>query len=150
LPGVRAMPDNMTPAQRSERMSRVKNKDSKAEMRVRSVVHRMGFRYSLHNKKLPGKPDLVLAKHKKVILIHGCFWHQHGVCRPLSVPKHNSDFWRKKFAYNVERDQRNIRQLRELGWRVLVVWECETKDSETLEAILRRFLSQAGSTHTVK
>jgi DNA mismatch endonuclease (patch repair protein) len=134
------MPDNMTPEERSERMSRVRNKDSKAEMRVRRVVHGMGFRYRLHNKTLPGKPDIVLTRHKKVILIHGCFWHQHGVCRPLSVPEHNSDFWRKKFADNVERDRRNIRRLQDLGWQVLVVWECETKDSGALESKLRAFL----------
>jgi DNA mismatch endonuclease, patch repair protein len=140
------MPDNMSPTQRSERMSRVKNKDSKAEMRVRSLVHRMGLRYRLHNKNLPGKPDIVLVRHKKVILIHGCFWHQHGVCRPLSVPEHNSDFWRKKFADNVERDKWNVRKLKELGWKVLVVWECETKNPETLEAKLRRFLRPASST----
>jgi DNA mismatch endonuclease (patch repair protein) len=104
------------------------------------MVHRLGFRYRLHNKKLPGRPDVVLPKHKKVILVHGCFWHQHGVCRPLSVPANNSEFWRKKFAQNVERDKRNFQQLNELGWQVLVVWECETKDAEVLETILRRFL----------
>lgn len=134
------MPDIMTPTQRSERMSRVKGKDSKAETRVRSAVHRMGFRYRLHDTKLPGKPDMVLARHGKVILIHGCFWHRHGVCRPLSIPENNPDFWRKKFAENVERDKRNIRQLKALGWRVLVIWECETRDTDALETRLRAFL----------
>ena len=134
------MPDIMTPTQRSQRMSRVKCKDSKAEMRVRRMVHRLGFRYRLHNKKLPGKPDMVLTRHKKVILIHGCYWHQHGVCRPLAIPENNSDFWRKKFADNLRRDRRNFEQLTELGWNVLVVWECETKDAEALGARLRAFL----------
>ncbi len=136
------MADTLTPDERSERMSRVRNKDSKAEMRVRKLVHAMGFRYRLHNKTLPGKPDLVLARHKKVILIHGCFWHQHGVCRPLSTPEHNSGFWRKKFDDNVKRDQRNLKQLQELGWNVLVIWECETKDAKLLESKLRDFLTR--------
>ena len=134
------MPDTMTPQERSERMSRVKNKDSKAELRVRGIVHRLGFRFRLHNKSLPGKPDIVLPRHGKVILIHGCYWHRHGVCRPLSIPENNPEFWREKFDGNVERDRRNIRQLRELGWDVLVVWECETKDAESVEAKLRDFL----------
>ncbi len=94
-------------------------------MRVRRMVHRMGYRYRLHNKKLPGKPDLVLARHKKVILIHGCFWHQHGVCRPLAVPQQNNpDFWREKFSDNVAPDQRNLQQLKvSPAWEFLVVWE---------------------------
>jgi DNA mismatch endonuclease (patch repair protein) len=137
------MPDIMTKEERSERMSRVKNKDSKAEKRVRSLVHRMGFRFRLHNKKLPGKPDIVLTRHKKVVLIHGCYWHQHGVCRSLAIPENNPDFWRKKFAENVERDKRNIRALNELGWRVLVIWECETKDAEKLEAKIHSFLCES-------
>jgi DNA mismatch endonuclease, patch repair protein len=134
------MPDIMTREERSERMSRVKNKDSKPEMRVRSLVHRMGYRFRLHNKKLPARPDIVLSRHRKVILIHGCYWHQHGVCRPLAIPENNPDFWRKKFAENVQRDKRNLRELKKLGWRVLVVWECETMDAKLLERKLRRFL----------
>src|SRR5690242_10554506 len=105
------MSDTMTPEERSERMSRVKNKDSKAEIRVRSLVHRMGFRFRLHNKKLPGRPDLVLPRHRKVILIHGCFWHQHGVCRPLSIPQSHPEHWKKRFADNVARDRRNLADL---------------------------------------
>lgn len=136
------MPDTMTPEERSERMSRVRNKDSKAELRVRRLVHGMGYRYRLHNRTLPGKPDVVLARHKKVIFVHGCYWHQHGVCRPLAVPENNTEFWRKKFADNVERDRRNLQQLKEMGWDVLVIWECETKDTEALESKLRDFLTQ--------
>jgi DNA mismatch endonuclease (patch repair protein) len=134
------MPDIMTPQERSERMGRVKNKNSRPEILVRSLVHRMGFRFRLHGKKLPGKPDIVLVRHKKVIFIHGCYWHQHGVCRPLAIPENNSDFWRRKFADNVDRDKRNIEELAELGWRVLVVWECETKDLPTLKDKLQTFL----------
>ncbi len=136
------MADTMTPEERSERMSRVRSRNSKPEMRVRSLVHRLGFRYRLHNKMLPGKPDIVLTRHKKVILIHGCYWHQHGVCRPLAIPENNPDFWRKKFAENLERDRRNLEELAELGWQVLVVWECETKDAEGLEAKIRGFLDK--------
>ncbi|HEV3386146.1 MAG TPA: DNA mismatch endonuclease Vsr [Gemmata sp.] len=134
------MADTMTPTERSERMSRVKNKNSKAELNVRSLVHLLGFRYRLHNPKLPGKPDIVLTRHRKIILIHGCYWHQHGVCRPLAIPQNNTEFWRSKFADNVERDKRNLRDLKKLGWKVLVVWECQTGDYRILERKLRRFL----------
>ncbi len=105
------MPDIMTSEQRSERMSRVRNKNSKPEMRVRSLLHRLGFRFRLHDASLPGKPDMVLRRHAKVILMHGCYWHRHGVCRPLSISENNPDFWRKKFAENVRRDRKNVRDL---------------------------------------
>jgi DNA mismatch endonuclease (patch repair protein) len=135
-----AMPDIMTKEERSERMSRVKGKDSKPEKRVRSFLHRLGFRFRLHVAGLPGKPDIVLPRHRKIILVHGCYWHRHGVCRRLSIPENKPDFWRKKFAGNVERDRRNILELKNLGWDVLVIWECQTKDEETLKAIVTRFL----------
>jgi DNA mismatch endonuclease, patch repair protein len=134
------MADTLTRKQRSERMSRVKNKDSKAEKLVRSLVHRLGFRFRLHNSKLPGKPDIVLPRHRKIIFIHGCYWHQHGVCRPLAIPQNNPDFWRKKFEGNVERDKHKLQELEALGWTVLVVWECETKNTQALETKLRAFL----------
>lgn len=130
----------MTPAERSERMSRVRSKNSAAELRVRSFVHRLGFRFRLHAGKLPGKPDIVLPRHRKVIFVHGCFWHRHGLCRPLSVPSSNPDFWRDKFAKTVARDRRNVQDLLGLGWQVLVLWECETRDADLLEAKLRAFL----------
>ena len=139
-----SMADIMTSEQRSERMSRVRNKDSKPEMRVRSLLHCLGFRFRLHVTSLPAKPDIVLRRHAKVILMHGCYWHRHGVCRPLSIPENNSDFWRKKFAENVKRDRRNIRQLKKLGWGVLVIWECQTTDAEKLEAIVLKFLNPDG------
>ncbi len=134
------MSDTMTPEERSARMSLVRNKDSKPEMRVRSVVHRLGYRFRLHNRKLPGKPDIVLPRHRKIIFVHGCYWHQHGVCRALAIPENNPDFWRKKFAENVQRDENIIRELTELGWQVLVVWECETKDAIALKEKLASFL----------
>ena len=134
------MPDIMTADQRSERMGRVKSKDSKAELRVRSLVHGLGFRFRLHGRMLPGKPDIVLPRHRKVILVHGCFWHRHGVCRSLSVPTNNADFWREKFAKTIERDKRNIEELCGMGWNVLVIWECETRDANLLQTKLRAFL----------
>lgn len=136
------MPDNMTTEQRSERMSRVRNKDTKPERVVRSLLHRLGYRFRLHDKKLSGKPDIVLARHRKVVFIHGCFWHRHGVCRALSIPENNSDFWARKFAENVRRDGEKLAALREAGWDVLVVWECQTKDRDKLERTVRSFMNK--------
>ena len=145
------MPDILTPAERSARMSRVRSKNTKPEVAVRSLLHRMGFRFRLHAKALPGKPDIVLPKHRKAIFVHGCFWHRHGVCRPLSLPASNTAFWEKKFADNVARDRRKLRALRRAGWRVLVLWECQVRDREPLERRLRRFLTTgfAARTRTV-
>lgn len=134
------MSDILTPAERSERMSRVRSKDTKPEKVVRSLLHAMGFRFRLHGKKLPGKPDIVLPKHRKAIFVHGCFWHRHGVCRPLSLPTSNTEFWAKKFAENVSRDKRKLTALRRAGWSVLVVWECQIKHREKLQRRLQRFL----------
>lgn len=136
------MPDIMTLQERSERMSRVRNKDTKPEKVVRSLLHRLGFRFRLHDKKLPGKPDIVLPRHEKVIFVHGCFWHRHGVCRALSIPENNPDFWRRKFESNVKRDREKLTALREAGWDVLVVWECETKDHDELRKVLRSFMKR--------
>lgn len=104
------------------------------------MIHRMGFRFRLHKKDLPGKPDIVLSKHRKVIFVHGCFWHVHTGCSHFTLPKTNSQFWLKKLKQNVERDEHNIRRLEEMGWKVLVVWECETKKPETLMDKLQEFL----------
>lgn len=136
------MPDIMTRKQRSERMSRVRNKDTKPEKVVRSLLHRLGYRFRLHEKNLPGKPDIVLPRHAKVIFVHGCFWHRHGACRELSIPENNADFWEKKFEQNVHRDQEKIVALGEAGWSVLVVWECETRNPATLEQVLLDFLKE--------
>lgn len=134
------MPDIMTPQQRSERMARVRDRDTKPEKRVRSILHRLGYRFRLHVNKLPGKPDIVLPRHAKAIFVHGCFWHRHGVCRPLSIPENNADFWRRKFEDNVRRDRNKLAALRACGWAVLVVWECQTKDRGKLEKKLRSFM----------
>lgn len=109
---------------------------------MRSVLHRMGFRFRLHRKDLPGCPDIVLPKHRKVIFVHGCFWHGHKGCPRSARPSTNRDFWEKKLSGNVKRDKKNLRELNELGWKTLVIWTCETKDSDRLNALLSGFLSE--------
>jgi len=122
------MSDVHSPEQRSFNMSRIRSKDTKPELVVRSLVHQLGYRFRLHVQDLPGKPDLVLPAHRKVIFVHGCFWHMHQ-CRYGRVsPATNAEFWSSKRQSNVSRDQRNRRQLRAEGWSVFVVWECWTKD----------------------
>ncbi|MEM7730596.1 MAG: DNA mismatch endonuclease Vsr [Pseudomonadota bacterium] len=136
------MPDILTPDQRSERMSRVRSKDTKPEMRVRRLVHGMGYRYRLHRRDLPGKPDLVFPGRRKVIFVHGCFWHRHPspACKLARLPKSRLDFWIPKFEANTARDARNLKKISDMGWAFLVVWECETKNIETLRERLRAFL----------
>ncbi|WP_090734422.1 very short patch repair endonuclease [Azotobacter beijerinckii] len=124
---------------RSDIMRAVKRAHTGPEVAVRKLLHSLGLRFRLHRKALPGSPDIVLPKHRTVIFVHGCFWHRHPGCRYASTPKTRQDYWLPKFAANVERDARKSSQLKELGWRVLVVWECETRnDKGTLEARLRR------------
>jgi DNA mismatch endonuclease, patch repair protein len=125
---------------RSKIMSNVKDRDTKPELIVRSMIHSMGFRFRLRNKKLPGNPDLVLSRHGKVVFVNGCFWHGHNGCRKAARPKSNSDFWNKKLNGNVERDKLNIGELEQLGWKVLVVWECETKEPLSLYEKLENFM----------
>jgi DNA mismatch endonuclease (patch repair protein) len=129
--------DNLSKQERSERMSRIKGTDTGPEMTVRRIVHGMGFRYRLHARELPGKPDLVLPRLGKIIFVHGCFWHQHPGCG--RQPKSRVDFWIRKLSQNRKRDLRNQRRLRSLGWKILIVWECQLKRA-TLEARLLRFL----------
>lgn len=119
------MADSISPEHRSWLMSRIRSEDTKPEWVLRSGLHRLGFRFRLRDKRIPGRPDLVLPKYRAVVFVHGCFWHRHRRCRAASVPKTNAAFWEEKFARNVARDRRNRSDLRKLGWRVLVVWECE-------------------------
>ena len=112
------------------------------------LYNRLNYYLRLHNKKLPGKPDIVLARHKKLVFIHGCFWHRHGVCRTLSIPKNNSDFWARKFEDNVRRDCAKIAAVRDAGWGVLIIWECETKDRDKLEQTLRAFMKEGDKVAT--
>jgi DNA mismatch endonuclease (patch repair protein) len=139
------MVDVHTPEQRSLNMSRVRSKDTKPELFVRRLLHKLGYRYRLHRKELPGRPDIVFAGRRKVIFVHGCFWHSHqcrfGTVRPAS----NSDFWDKKRGDTIRRDDRNVAKLSDEGWDVLTVWECQIANRETLAKTLRAFLDHAGS-----
>lgn len=132
--------DTLSKEQRSKRMSRVRSRDTKPELVVRSLVFLMGYRYRLHDRRLPGAPDLVFRSRRKVIFVHGCFWHRHPDCALARMPKSRLDFWRPKLEGNAARDARNIAALRDQGWGVLVVWECETKDTGCLGKVIRRFL----------
>ncbi len=134
------MADNLTAEQRKRNMTAIKSRHTKPEIIVRSIVHRLGFRFRLHDKKLPGKPDIVLPKHKKIILVHGCFWHIHNCKRGNVTPKTNVEYWQTKRLRNVERDEQNLEFYRKEGWQVLVIWECQTKGLPTLETILENFL----------
>lgn len=124
----KAMVDNLSPENRSWNMSRIKGKDTKPEMVVRSLLHKLGYRFRLHRKDLPGIPDIVLPKYMTAIFVNGCFWHRHNECRLAYNPKTRINFWQKKFRDNVKRDQLNIKKLEELGWTVEIIWECEIKD----------------------
>lgn len=120
--------DRLTPDQRSWNMSRIRGRDTHPERVVRSLLHRRGFRFVLGRRDLPGKPDIVLPRWRSVIFVHGCFWHRHRGCKNAVLPKTRPAFWSAKLAGNVARDAKNARRLTLLGWRVLVVWECELTD----------------------
>ena len=132
------MADVHDPETRSYNMSRIRGKDTKPEMLVRKYLFGKGFRYRLHDKKLPGKPDIVLKKYKTVIFIHGCFWHGHEGCKYFKIPDTNTEWWAKKIQTNQEHDEKAIRELSDLGWKVLVIWECGLKPKtkqRTLEEV---------------
>jgi DNA mismatch endonuclease (patch repair protein) len=135
--------DHLTAHQRHVCMSHNRSKDTEPEWVVRRLVHALGFRYRLHVASLPGKPDLVLPRHRKAIFVHGCFWHAHGCRQSQQLPATRTHYWRDKFAKNVARDQKALRQLWQAGWQVLVVWECETRNAEQLRATLGAFLADA-------
>lgn len=134
--------DPLTPAQRSVRMSRIRNADTKPEMVVRRLIHSMGYRYRLHARDFPGHPDLVFRPRKKVIFVHGCFWHQHG-CRQYRQPRSRLSFWEAKLARNKTRDVEVLSALEKLGWRVLVIWECQMKDVALLRSQIKSFLEES-------
>lgn len=119
------MTDFLSRAERSDRMSRIRGKDTQPELALRRVLHRLGLRYRLHGAGLPGKPDLVFPRYKTVVFVHGCFWHRHPGCKIATTPKSNTQFWKEKFEKNILRDARATIELQALGWRVLVVWECD-------------------------
>ncbi len=132
------MVDRIDKATRSRTMAAIRSRDTKPERWVRSELHKQGFRFRLHNKKLPGSPDLVLRKYNAVIFINGCFWHQHQHCKVAHIPETRREFWEKKFARNVARDQKVLYQLKVMGWRAAIVWECGLKkkiEDETLQQL---------------
>lgn len=131
--------DTFTPAERSAVMKRVRGKDTQPEMAVRRMVHGMGFRYALHRRDLPGNPDLVFPSRGRVIFVHGCFWHSHSCRAGRNRPSSNTSYWIAKLDRNRTRDAANRRRLRNLGWRILVIWECELKRPERLRARIARF-----------
>lgn len=132
--------DTIPPSERSEIMSRVRSKDTRPEMLVRRLVFAEGYRYRLHDRKLPGSPDLVFRGRAKVIFVHGCFWHRHEHCALARMPKSRLDFWEPKLTANKVRDARNRKLLAKEGWKVLTIWECQLKDIERLKRTIRRFL----------
>ena len=129
--------DNRSKEARSRNMSHIPSKNTKPEETVRKYLFNQGFRYRKNVSKLPGKPDIVLSKYKTVVFVNGCFWHAHKGCKWFVPPKSNSEFWQKKFQYNVERDECNYQRLKELGWRVLIVWECEIRHGDAAQRIER-------------
>jgi len=131
------MTDRISPARRSWNMGRIRDKNTIPEKTVRSALHRMGFRFSLHRSDLPGKPDIVLPKHQTVVFVHGCFWHRHKNCKYAYTPKSRQKFWLGKFRKNMFRDIRTKKVLRENGWKVITLWECWTEKPELLARKLK-------------
>ena len=127
---------------RSRNMAAIRGKDTAPELAVRRILHAMALRFRLHRKDLPGRPDIVLPKHRTVVFVHGCFWHRHEGCRYTTTPKTRQEFWQSKFASNVERDSRNRTDLQQLGWRVIVVWECELLQPSDLKERLAELFPQ--------
>lgn len=134
------MTDTVSREKRSAIMAAVRSRDTKPEKFVRSLIHRLGYRFRLHRKDLPGRPDIVLPRHRAVVFVHGCFWHAHRCNAGDRLPATNTTFWRNKRNENVIRDRSAIGRLRRLGWRILVVWECEIKDSVAIKGKVKRFL----------
>jgi DNA mismatch endonuclease (patch repair protein) len=132
--------DNLTKEERSVVMSKVRSKDTKPELTIRYIIHKAGYRYRLHKKSLPGKPDLVFASLRKIINVNGCFWHGHS-CKAGRIPKSNVQFWINKIEANKARDRKNMRKLNRLGWSVKTIWECQTKDEVRVKNRLLRYLT---------
>jgi len=137
--------DTLSRERRSWNMSRIRSKDTQPERLVRSALRRLGCRFGTYPLKLPGKPDIVVPRRRLLIFVHGCFWHRHRACKFAYSPKSRVSFWQKKFSENVERDKTRAKELKKLGWRVSVIWECETKDLTRLQRKIRSILrSSAG------
>lgn len=136
------MADVHTAEQRSRNMAAIRGKDTKPELIVRGIAHRLGYRFRLHSKGIPGTPDLVFRRLKKVIFVHGCYWHVHNCKWGAVIPKTNAEFWQEKRSGNVARDTRTLQRLRDEGWEVLTIWECQTKDAETTQRLVKAFLGE--------
>ncbi|MFJ7796729.1 very short patch repair endonuclease [Pseudomonas sp. NPDC096950] len=134
------MVDTLTPEQRRMCMQRIRSKNTKPELIVRSICHRLGYRFRAVRKDLPGTPDIVFSRLRLCIFVHGCFWHRHDRCKYAYIPKSRCDFWNEKFSKNIERDVRAMRDLQALGWKVEVVWECELRDIPVLVLRLKNIL----------
>ena len=134
------MTDKLSTERRSANMRAVQGRDTKPELRVRQLAHALGYRFRLQRKDLPGKPDLTFSRLKKVVFVHGCFWHRHPGCKRASTPTSNVEFWRAKLARNVARDAQQLAALKSAGWQALVVWECQLRDEKRLRARLSQFL----------
>lgn len=139
--------DTLSPSERSERMSRVRGKDTKPEIAVRRMAHGLGYRFRLHRRDLPGAPDLVFPRHKAAIFVHGCFWHRHPDprCRLARLPKSRVEFWERKLEGNRKRDAANRAALGQMGWRVLTLWECELRDAGAIRERIHSFLASSGA-----
>lgn len=135
------MADNLTAKQRSRCMSKIRSKNTRPEILVRKLIYQMGYRYRLHVRSLPGSPDLVFTRLRKIIFVHGCFWHMHDCPYGMPRPKTNSEYWRSKRVRTVERDLKNLQTLKDSGWEILIIWECWTKNLETLKQRLSSFLT---------
>lgn len=138
------MVDKFSKHKRSEIMSHIKSKNTKPEITVRKIIYSLGYRYRLHRKDLPGKPDLAFIKKKKVIFINGCFWHGHSGCKKSALPDTNYEFWNKKIKNNVNRDTLNYKRLKDMGWKYLVIWQCEIKNDnlENIKSNIIHFLNE--------
>jgi DNA mismatch endonuclease (patch repair protein) len=138
------MSDQFTPEQRSWIMRQVRSKNTRPELLVRSLTHRMGYRFRIHRKDLPGCPDIVFPKHQKIIFVNGCFWHGHS-CKRAQLPVSRQDYWSKKIEKTKDRDRKHLEELRKLGWRILTIWECQLKDIDRLQQQILRFLGPRGT-----
>lgn len=137
--------DHLSKEKRSENMAKIKSSNTKPELRVRSLLHNLGFRFRLNRKDLPGKPDLVLPRYKIALFVHGCFWHCHEGCRKSHLPASNIEYWESKLSRNKKRDASNQSRLESLGWKVVVIWECETKKKTELQETLKQRIQSASN-----
>lgn len=138
------MADTLTQDERSRLMAKVRGKDTGPERMVRSLLQRAGYRFRLHVSELPGTPDIVLPRLRAVVLVHGCFWHRHKGCKEATTPKTHRKYWADKFARNIANDRKHSRELRRLGWRVIVIWECHLKHPDRVQSRLQRLLKSPG------